>query len=177
MPIEQWYVNVLSDVSPKATLDFTTFKSPTGQTISYATGSAWAIPTGSKNKAAACRFAKVMTETSTWITAAQTRIDKYKTSGSLFTGLLTANKEADDKVKAMITTPSNTFKDAIDATYAASDASFTVPGNPAAAEFTTAWTDAVNRVLTGQATAQASLDQAQKEAQSALDTAWASFGK
>lgn len=176
-PLEQWYVNVLSDVSPKASLAFTTFKSPEGKTISYSTGSAWAIPVGSKNQAAACRFLNAMTETSTWVTAAQTRIDKYKSAGTLFTGLLTANKDADIKVKAMITPTTGAFQDAIDATYAASAASFTVPGNPAAAEVTTAWTDGVNRVLTGQANAQDSLDQAQKEAQSALDTAWASFGK
>jgi len=47
-----------------------------------------------------------------------------------------------------------------------------MPANPADAEFKTAWQDAVNRVLNGQQQPQAALDQAQKEAQAALDKAW-----
>jgi len=69
------------------------------------------------------------------------------------------------------------FANAIEATYAANDAAFTIAGNPADSEFKTAWTDAINRVLSGEASAQDSLDQAQTEAQDALDEAWADFGK
>jgi len=177
MPIEQWYANVLSDVSPDAALSFSTFKGQSGDVTSYSSGSAWAIPTGSKNKEAACRFIRTMTETDSWVAAAQARVDKFKDSGSLFTGLLTANKDADAKIKDMVGTVDGTFADAIAATYEANDAAFTVPGNPADAEFKAAWTDAINRVLTGDMDAKASLDQAQQEAQDALDTAWASFGK
>jgi multiple sugar transport system substrate-binding protein len=48
-----------------------------------------------------------------------------------------------------------------------------LPANPADAEFKTAWQDAVNRVLNGQQTPQEAMDQAQEEAQAALDAAWA----
>jgi len=176
MPMEQWYANVLSDVSPDAALDFTTFKSPEGDVVSYSSGSAWAIPAGSSNKAAACRFARTMTETDSWVAAAEARVAKYADSGSLFTGLLTANTEADAEIQDMVGTPEGNFGNAIAATYEANDAAFTVAGNPADSEFKTAWTDAINRVLGGEATAQEALDQAQTEAQDALDSAWADFG-
>ena len=59
--------------------------------------------------------------------------------------------------------------------YEANDNTFALPANPADAEFKSAWQDAVNRVLNGQQQPQAAMDQAQKEAQAALDKAWAGF--
>jgi len=55
---------------------------------------------------------------------------------------------------------------------AVQDAAFSIPANPAGAEFRQAWQDAVNRVLNGEQTAQEALDQAQAEAQAAFDEAW-----
>ena len=63
-------------------------------------------------------------------------------------------------------------RDHVDAVYAANDNTFALPPNPADAEFKTAWQDAVNRVLNGQQDPQEALDQAQDEAQAALDEAW-----
>ena len=63
MPMEQWYVNVLADVSADAPMAFDTVRDRDGNTLAYASGSAWAIPVGSDNPAAACRWARVMTST------------------------------------------------------------------------------------------------------------------
>ena len=41
MPFEQWYINVLSDVSPDAPMAFDTVKDRQGATLAYSTGSAW----------------------------------------------------------------------------------------------------------------------------------------
>src|SRR4029453_9498730 len=94
-----------------------------------------------------------------------------------FTGLQpTANTEADEQIRAMI--PDDVpepWASAIQAQYTANDNSFSLPANPADAEFKTAWQDAVNRVLNGQQQPQAAMDQAQKEAQAALDKAWANL--
>ena len=49
--------------------------------------------------------------------------------------------------------------------------SFGIPASPASAEFTQAWTDAVNRVLAGQQTPAQALNQAQKEAVAAIKAA------
>src|SRR5690606_1742514 len=48
-PMEQWYMNVLADVSPDAPIAFKAFTDREGNPISMATGSAWAIPTNSAN--------------------------------------------------------------------------------------------------------------------------------
>ena len=58
MPMEQWYVNVLNDVSPDAPDGLRHGPRPReGEPLAFASGSAWAIPKGSKNPEAACRFA------------------------------------------------------------------------------------------------------------------------
>ena len=73
MPMEQWYVNVLNDVSPNAAMAFSPFKTPQGQTLAFSSGSAWAIPKGSTSPAAACRFMKAMTSVDSWLAAAKVR--------------------------------------------------------------------------------------------------------
>ncbi len=176
MPMEQWYVNVLNDVSPDAPMTFDTVRDRDGNPLAYASGSAWAIPKGTKHPEAACRFARAMTETESWVKAAKARIALRKKDGGLFTGLLTGNTEADAKIEALIE-PSGDGKwdKAIEATYAANDHTFSLPANAAGEQFKTAWQDAVNRVLNGQQKPAAAMAQAQGEAQKALDAAWAEW--
>jgi multiple sugar transport system substrate-binding protein len=178
MPMEQWYVNVLNDVSPQAPVAFDTFRDKQGQPLAFASGSAWGIPKGSSNREAACRYAKTMTMTSSWVKAAQTRVSKRSTEGGMFTGVLTGNTEADEKIRAMVK-PSGDQKwnQAVEATYTANDHTFSLPANPAGEEFETAWQDAVNRVLNGQQSPEEAMKQAQKEGQKALDDAWAELEK
>jgi multiple sugar transport system substrate-binding protein len=61
----------------------------------------------------------------------------------------------------------------VDVILSLQESGFGIPTSPAGAEFRQAWQDAVNRVLNGEQTAQEALDQAQAEAQAALDAAWA----
>ena len=176
MPMEQWYINVLNEVSPDAPMAFDTVHDRQGNPLAYASGSAWAIPADSANPQAACRYMRVMTETESWLAAAQERADLRAEAGQLFTGVLTGNAEADEQIRELV--PSDApepWASAIEAMYEANDNAFSLPANPADAEFKTAWQDAVNRVLNGQAEPQESLDQGQEEAQAALDEAWASW--
>jgi multiple sugar transport system substrate-binding protein len=176
MPMEQWYVNILNDVSPQAPMAFDTFKTTTGQPLSFGSGSAWAIPAAGKNPEAACRYIKTITETSSWLAAAEARATQREEDGKPFTGLFTANQKADEEIKAKYvdsaTDLESPWKEAVAASYAANDASFSLPASPADAEFKQAWLDAVNRVLNGDATPAESLGRAQGEAQRALDEAW-----
>ncbi len=176
MPMEQWYVNVLNDVSPDAPMAFDTVRTREGDPIAFASGSAWAIPKGSANPEAACRYAKVMTATDTWVKAAEARVALRKEEGGLFTGLLTGNTEADEQIRAMVQ-PSGDEKwdTAIEKIYEANNHTFTMPANPAGEEFRTAYQDAVNRVLNGQQDPQEAMAQAQEEAQGALDEAWSTL--
>src|SRR3954453_8335086 len=102
MPMEQWYVNVLNEVSPDVPMALDTVRTREGDPIASVSGSAWAIPKGTANPDPACRFAKVMTATDSWVKAAEARVALRKKDGGLFTGLLTANTQADEKVRAMV---------------------------------------------------------------------------
>ncbi|MFS0702348.1 ABC transporter substrate-binding protein [Cellulomonas sp. 179-A 4D5 NHS] len=177
MPMENWYVNVLNEVSPDATLAFDTFRSREGEPLAFATGSAWAIPAGSPNAAAACRFAATMVEQDSWLAAAQARADARAESGQVFTGLLTGNADADEEIRSTLVEPSGSpvWDQAVEAVYEANESTFSLPANPADAEFKAAWQDGVNRVLNGQQEPAEALAQAQQEAQEALDDAWAEW--
>lgn len=179
MPMEQWYVNILNDVSPKVPMAFTTMKTTSGDPMSFATGSAWAIPAGGDNPQAACRFIRNMTATDTWLAAAEARSEARLKDKKPFTGLFTANKAADEQIKARyvdtneyLTSP---WSDAVEASYTANDHSFAMPALPADAEFKQVWLDAVNSVLSGNASVQEALDSAQSEAQGVLDKAWSDW--
>src|SRR6266536_319782 len=97
-PMEDWYLNVLADVSPKTEFTVAPFTDEQGRTIDWVTGSAWAIPSASKHKDQACEWIKTMTTSDTWIAAAQARADKRKSECKPFTGVYTGNEVADKKI-------------------------------------------------------------------------------
>lgn len=173
MPMEQWYVNVLNDVSPDAPMEFDTVRDRQGEPLAYASGSAWAIPAGSANPEAACRFARAMTSVDAWQAAAEARIEARDAEGKPFTGILTGNATADAMIHDMTTSGGEPWDTAVAKMYEANELTFTLPANPADAEFKAAMFDAVNSVLDGTATAEEALGAAQESAQSALDDAWA----
>jgi len=177
MPMEQWYVNVLAEASPDAPLAFTTVKASEGEPLAFTGGSAWAIPVGAENPAAACRYATTMTHTDSWIAAAEARAEAREAEGLVFTGVLTGNTEADARIREELVADDvpSPWKEAIDAMYEANDHPFTLPANPADNEFETTWQDAVNRVLNGEQEPAQAMARAQQEAQAALDGAWATW--
>lgn len=177
-PMENWYVNVLADVSPDADVAFAAMRDRQGSPITFASGNAWAIPTGAANPTAACAFMQTMTSVDAWVAAAQARADLRAESGTINTGVFTANRVADDIIYNEIVQPSGnaTFDNALQLMYDLQDSAFSIPANPAGDEFRQAWIDAVNRALNGEQSAADALAQAQQEAQSALDAAWGQLG-
>jgi len=173
MPMEQWYINVLNDVSPDAPMAFDTVRTTSGEPIAFTGGSAWAIPAGSDNPEAACRWARVMTSTEAWRAAADARLSAREAEGKPFTGILTGNTAADEEIQGMVTSGGEPWDSGIAAMYEANDHSVAQPANPADAEFEDAMQGAVNKVLNGQATPEEALAEAQETAQKALDDAWA----
>jgi multiple sugar transport system substrate-binding protein len=173
MPMEDWYLNVLAEVSPNAPVEVKAFEDRQGNPITYATGQAWAIPKGADEPEAACSFMKSMTEVDAWLAAAQERV-KVRTAKKLpFTGLWTGNADADRQILDEVYKPSGTawLDEGVTVIAELQDRAFALPPTPAGAEVKKAWTDATNDVLAGKATAQEALAQAQKEAQAALDKA------
>lgn len=173
MPFEQWYINVLNDVSPDAPMAFDTVRTTEGEPIAFTGGSAWAIPSGADNPEAACRWARVMTSTDAWRAAADARRSAREAEGKPFTGILTGNTVADDEIEGMITSGGEPWDSGVAAMYEANENGVAQPANPADAEFEDAMQSAVNAVLNGESTPEEALAEAQETAQKALDEGWA----
>jgi multiple sugar transport system substrate-binding protein len=171
-PIEDFYFAVLARTSPQVKIHTLPFNTRDGKVISMESGSAWAIPKGSKNAKAACTWAKVMTATSSWMDAARKRAAARKAAHDVYTPLSTGNAVADARIYKQTYSPINKYFDqGVKVVQQAKQHSFYIPASPASAEFQTAYVDAVGRVLAGQQSPKAALNQAQKEAQSAINKA------
>ncbi|MDX3353391.1 extracellular solute-binding protein [Streptomyces sp. ME01-24h] len=173
MPMEDWYVDVLADASPDVRLATDVFKDRRGKPLNWTSGFGWAIPRGTHHLAAACTFIKTMTATSTWVHAARAKAKEVRDDGHAYTGDVTGNLEADRIIEQEIWQPTGNaaFDRATRTLFDISRQGFAVPSNAAGTEFKNAWQNAVNRVLSGEQTPQQALEQAQKQAQSALDIA------
>ena len=168
--MESWYYNVMADNSPGVDITAKFFTNRRGGPITFFQGNGWAIPRGAKNPGLACKWMKAMTSVDAWMTVAKNRFDLRKRQGREFTGLYTANARADVKIYQDIFQPMGRkqFDEAVVKLVQASKYGFAVPVSPAGAEIKQAYIDAINRVLAGQQTPRASLNQAQREAVAAI---------
>lgn len=171
-PMEDWYFSTLATSSgKKIDLGVQPFTDRQGNPISWETGNAWAIPKGAKHVKLACEWARTMTEKSTWLAAAKADIAFDRKSDAPFIGLFTANVAADDAIHALWKPSGTQFDRAAKLLWQMQDKAFSIPVSPASAEVQTAYTSAVTRALEGQQSPKAALEQAQKEAQRAIDSA------
>jgi multiple sugar transport system substrate-binding protein len=170
-PMESFIYNTFSNNSPDVNIVAKYFTNHAGGPITMFSGNAWAIPKGSKNAADACAYAKAATSVQAWLTAAKKRFDTRKAAGSTFTGLYTANTLADKKVYEDIyqSFGKSNFDNAVKILVNAPKYGFELPPSPGGQQFNQAYIDAINRILTGQQSVKAALDQGQKEAQAAID--------
>jgi multiple sugar transport system substrate-binding protein len=170
-PYESFIYNSFSNASPNVDLLAKFFTNRKGGPITMFSGNGWAVPKNSKNAADACEYMKAVTSTPAWLAAAKKRYDARKAAGSTFTGYYTANNQADTKVYEDIyqSFGKPQFDEAVKVLVAAGKYGFELPSSPAGQQFIQAYYDAVNRVLTGDQTPKQALDQAQKEAQKAID--------
>jgi multiple sugar transport system substrate-binding protein len=170
-PMESFIYNVFSNNSPDVDLQAKFFQNRKGGPITYFSGNAWVVPKGSKNKADACAYMKAVTSVNAWLTAAKTREAARKASHSTFTGLYTGNSVADAKIFNDVYQSFGhpQFDKAVQTLVHASKYGFELPANPGGQQFVDAYTNAINRVLAGQQSVSAALNQAQKEAQTAIN--------
>ena len=171
-PMESWYYNVLAEGAPvNITAKF--FTNRKGGPITMISGNGWAIPRGAKNPGLACKFMKAMTSVEAWMKVGKERFDLRKRQGRAYTGLYTANTVADVKLYEDIyqKVGNPDFDNAVALLVRAPRYAFSIPLSPASAEFKQAWVDAVTRVLEGRQTPKRALDQAQREAQAAINRA------
>jgi multiple sugar transport system substrate-binding protein len=172
-PMESFIYNVFADNSPNVELQAKYFTNRKGGPITMFSGNGWAIPRGAKDQDLACKFMKAMTSVTAWKTVAKARFDLRKRQNRAYTGLYTANTKADVKTYEDIYQPigKKAFDDAVTLLVRAPRYGFAIPLSPASVEIRQAWTDGINRVLNGQQSPKQALDQAQKEAQAAINKA------
>ncbi|HKY12460.1 MAG TPA: extracellular solute-binding protein, partial [Gaiellaceae bacterium] len=172
-PYESFYYNVLADVSPNVDITAKYFTNRRGGPITFFSGSGWAIPRGARDADLACKWMKAMTSVEAWRTVAKARFDLRKRQNRAFTGLYTANTAADVKIYEDIYQPlgKKQFDDAVTLLVRSPRYAFALPSSPAGQQVKQAWTDAINRVLARQQTPKQALDQAQREAQRAINQA------
>jgi multiple sugar transport system substrate-binding protein len=172
-PMESFYYSTLAQNSPNVSITARPFLKRNGGAITFLTGNAWAIPKGAKHADLACQWMKTMTATASWVAAAKVRFDAQKRRNRPFTGVYTANRKADVKIYQDIYQKMGNpqFDNAVALLVNISKYGFTIPASPAGAEFQQAWMDGVQRVLDGKQSPRQALNQAQKEAQKAIDKA------
>ncbi len=172
MPFEQWYVNVLAGFGDSVDLSAVPIKAKDGSAITMATGSAFAIPKGSPNAGGMCQFMKLVTSQDAWAAAGAAREAKVQKDKSVYTGLFTANKTANDALQTKYVKPSG--NDKLDAVikvfYDALGSAKTLPPSPVGQDIQNAYNQAVTDALGGTDPQQA-LDDAQQTAQNAYDDA------
>lgn len=170
-PMEDWYISVLAEISPDLALHTQPFQDREGEPINYVSGYGWAIPAGSPHPEKACEFITTMTDADTWVAAAKAKAKEIRADGSPYIGDFTGNKEADRRIHENVWKPTGNeaYDRASRQLYEVQDDSFAVPANAAGTEFRKAWQSAVNSVLSGTATPQEALEEAQDRAQAALD--------
>jgi multiple sugar transport system substrate-binding protein len=170
-PMESFIYNVFSNNSPDVDLVAKFFQNRKGGPISYFSGNGWVVPKASKNKAAACQYMKAVTSVNAWLTAAKKREAARKAARSTFTGVYTANTVADQRTYNQVYQSFGhpQFDKAVQTLVHAAKYGFELPANPGGQQFVDAYTNAINRVLAGQQTPKAALNQAQREAQAAIN--------
>jgi multiple sugar transport system substrate-binding protein len=172
-PMEQWYLNVLAENSPDVQITARPFLTRDGKPITFADGDSFAIVASTKNPDAACEWGHVMTAAQTWVLAAEARADARAKDNKPFTGVYTANNDADAQIFGGIVDLSAypIFEAAVKVVLDTQQNAFAMPPAPAAAQFDTEWRSAVDQVLTGGATAADALATADQNAQAAIDAA------
>ena len=172
--IEQWYINVLTATSSKIELGGVPFKDKDGQPLAVAGGTAFAIPTKTKNAAAACQWALALTSDAAWEAAAKARLATVESKpGSLFTGLFTGSITADKLIKDKYVkeTGNAGFDEAIAATYEVVGSGKSIGSSPAGLQIQTELTNALAAAMTGSKTSEQALKDAQTAAMRAYDAA------
>ena len=172
-PMQEWYLNVVSENSPDTELTVAPFQTREGEPITFQEGQGWAIVEGTDNPDGACAFITSMVATDAWVAAAEVRQEQREADGLPFTGVYSGNSEADEIIFGEMVDLSETpvFEEAVNAVLDAQEHAYAVPASPAGEEFKQIVLDALDQALTEAATPEEALQAADEEAQAAIDAA------
>ncbi|HVX42802.1 MAG TPA: hypothetical protein VHC49_02905 [Mycobacteriales bacterium] len=172
MPYEQWYINVLAPYQSKIDVSATQFKARDGKPLTFASGAAFAITKGSPNPGGMAQFMKDVTSKEAWAAAAKARNAVVQKDHSIYTGISSANKPANDAAEKLYMKPGkNKEFDEIIAVFNDSlDNAKTIQTSPAGQDIAAAFQQAVTDTLGGK-DPKSALSSAQSRAMSAYTDA------
>jgi len=171
----QWYPNVLGAYRDKISLQAVPFRDAEGQPFSLASGTAFVIPAGAKNPAAACAWMTDLTSADAWMAAGAARASTIESKGGLNTGLFTGSPEADTMIRDQFVVPTGDagFDQVISTYYDVVQTGKSFGSSPAGQDIQNELNNAITAVLLGDKTTEQALTDAQQAAQRAYDNATA----
>ncbi|MCX6501362.1 MAG: extracellular solute-binding protein [Microbacterium sp.] len=169
----QWYPNVLAPYLDQIELQAVPFRGVGGQPFAVAGGTAFVIPAGAKNPAAACEWMADITSADAWQAAAEARGNTLKKDGGINTGLFTGSPEADQKIRDTWVKPSDNpdFDQVIQTYYEVVDYGTTFGASPAGQTIQSELTNAITAALLGDKSVEDALADAQDAAMRAYEKA------
>ncbi|WP_426323667.1 ABC transporter substrate-binding protein [Microbacterium sp. E-13] len=171
----QWYPNVLSPYVDQIQIEAVPFKNSDGEPFSVAGGSAFVIPAGAKNPAAACAWMIDLTSEDAWAAAAAARAETRKGDGGINTGLFTGSPGPDQSIRDEYVVESGNagFDQTISTYYDVLDYGQSFGSSPAGQDIQNELNNAITAALLGDKSAKDALAEAQKAAMRAYDNATA----
>jgi multiple sugar transport system substrate-binding protein len=166
----QWYPNVLGTWKDKIDIEAVPFRGADGKPFSVASGTAFVIPAGAKNKDAACAWMINLTSQDAWMAAGEARAATRAKDKGINTGLFTGSPEADKAVRDKWVKPSGNagFDQVIATYYDVLGYGKTFGSSPAGQDIESELNNAVTAALLGDKTP----DKALKDAQAAAERAY-----
>ncbi|MFE5291866.1 ABC transporter substrate-binding protein [Isoptericola sp. NPDC056618] len=171
----QWYPNVLAPYLDTIDVRAVPLKDPDGAPFAVAGGTAFAIPTGAKNPAAACAWMNAVTSPDAWAAGGEARATTVSGSGGVFTGIFTGSPASDEQIreKWVKSTGDADFDEVIATYYDVVGAGRTFGSSPAGETIQSELNNAQIAVALGKKSASAALADAQAAAVRAYDAATA----
>lgn len=171
----QWYPNVLSPYVDQLELEAVPFRDADGEPFSVASGTAFVIPAGAENPAAACAWMLELTSDEAWDAAGEARAETREADGGINTGLFTGSPDADQRLREAYVTESGNagFDQVISTYYDVVDYGQSFGSSPAGQEIQNELNNAVTAALLGDKSAEDALADAQQAAMRAYDKATA----
>lgn len=171
----QWYPNVLSPYVDQVELEAVPFRSADGEPFSVASGTAFVVPVGAENPAAACAWMINLTSDEAWMAAGEARAQTRAEDGGINTGLFTGSPSADQMIRdEWVVESGNAGFDQVIATYYdVAEFGQSFGSSPAGQEIQNELNNAVTAALLGDKTPEQALKDAQDAAMRAYENATA----
>ena len=167
----QWYPNVLSPYMDKLQLEAVPFRGADGEPFSVASGTAFVVPAGAKNPAAACAWMVDLTSDDAWAAAGEARGETRKKDGGVNTGLFTGSPAADKAIRDewVVESGNAGFDQVISTYYDVVDYGQSFGSSPAGQEIQNELNNAITAALLGDKSPEDALKDAQKAAMRAYE--------